>query len=592
MGARAGTFLNRVAVFATACTTLLASHASAQPVQNPELPSEAEAARMELRAMLDAWADAAGVEIADEAFDRWYTTLEPELERQLQDPDSIEPDCGIDRPVFDDQWWPARLAEAGVPRPAKFDERAREPWEWAGEMQRLVWQAQQPAPLATDRWPAVMTLVDTYAHAHAAELARLEERFDLDGDVKWAVQWLLQRGKLAGDDLAAIDAYPQRDEVLTAIAEALLRLDERLNLPANELLTPIESPVHLVPISGVTISAGLVPNLSPSRQLGGYLEGRMRTALDEGRYADASKDATLAIELAHAYARVPSMLASMVAWGEAQDVMLALTEGLGGRQVDAATLRALDAVLDCFQPLAPSYAMRGEAIVCYGSLDEFYRHVHATVPRSDSLRQSFVELTSMVGLGSSRGVQMAIMTEVYEAHALRLDKIASTVGIDEEHGRALLVLDWVYSEEGMDECECRAPVLWLTLPAVGAYRDKHEGMVLLRHAVATMFAIELYRAENGELPQALGDLPDHARRFVGDLYVDVRDDPPLGYVVTDAQATGFGVGYVLYGFGRDGEDNGGVKHTNMNYGARAHPRRLKGTDFVFNPPGRSPDPGP
>lgn len=109
---------------------------------------------------------------------------------------------------------------------------------------------------------------------------------------------------------------------------------------------------------------------------------------------------------------------------------------------------------------------------------------------------------------------------------------------------------------------------------------------------ATMLAIELYRAEYGMLPQSLGDLPERSRRFAGDLYADIRDEPPLGYVVTDDQTIGFGVGYVRYGFGRDGEDNGGVKHTNMNYGARAHPRRLEGTDFVFNPPSRSPDPGP
>lgn len=544
--------------------------------------------------MLDAWADAAGVEIADEAFDRWYATLDPEIERQLQDPESIEPDCGIDRPVFEDQWWPARLAEAGVPRPANFDERAREPWEWAGEMQRLVWQAQQPAPLATDRWPAVVTLVDTYAHAHAAELARLEERFQLDRGTSFLVEWLLERGELREDDRAAFETHPQRDEMLAAIDEALMRIDARILESSNEVLEPVENPAYLVPIASATIFVQPMPRISSANQLGRYLTGRSRKAMAADRHIDAARDATLALALANGYARVPGMQVAMISWSAARRIMLAIVEGLGEQSIEVDTLRAFDAALDRFMPLPPSYAMRAEAFMCYGTLDEFYRHVRGTIPRLDALRQSFAELTRMVGFGASRGVQMGIMAEFFEALATDLDALAVGGVPDEEHERATRVLDWVSTEEleSDESAEAvwdRLQIMGILLPATGSVRQSHLDMVLLRHAVATMFAIELYRAENGELPQALDDLPDHARRFVGDLYVDVRDDPPLGYVVTDARATGFGVGYVLYGFGRDGEDNGGVKHTNMNYGARAHPRRLKGTDFVFNPPGRSPD---
>ena len=566
-----------------------------------DAPADAEDAPSQIRTpdearewlrdeMVRVLGDMAGGSFDDAAFNRWFDALDEPWMQAMAD-GTLAEDGDVDHPIFDNTWWPAGLTERGVPMPAKpkdLDERVREPWEWAGEQQRLVWEAQRPGPGAANRWPDIFALVSRYDATFEAEVQRVQESFALRGDAYSAARGVIERlPDMLEEDRLALEAHPERERLMEAIDTSLASIDARIAEVSEPLTSADPAAVYLVPIPPSIAFTVPVEKLGPARSLGRYLAGRVAVALEEERFEDAAADLALAIEVANAYARVPSMIAALVSWDIARRSLRSVIDNASGKVVPAEDLRRMDAALDRFAPLPPSYAIRGGANECYAAVDDFYRQVRATVPRSEGLRNSMMDLSRAAGILTSRGNQMALVREAFEAMAVRADKQYETTEIDAAYGRALHMLAWLDSPEGQREMGgTRLPVLGILLPAVGRYMQSHEALTQHRHGAALLLAIEIHRAEQSVLPASLTDLPEHAFRFGTAMPARLHDDSPIRYHVLDEAGKGFGEGYVLYAVGADGVDNGGLSHPDYPEPVLTGSGRADGYDYVFNPPGR------
>ncbi|MFI4882750.1 MAG: hypothetical protein ACIAQU_09215 [Phycisphaerales bacterium JB064] len=566
-----------------------------------DAPADAEDAPSQIRTpdearewlrdeMVRVLGDMAGGSFDDVAFNRWFDALDEPWMQAMAD-GTLAEDGDVDHPIFDNTWWPAGLTERGVPMPATpegLDERVREPWEWAGEQQRLVWEAQQPGPNAVNRWPEVFTLVSRYDATFEAEVQRVQERFALQGDASSAVRGLIERlPDMLEEDRLALEAHPEHERLMEAIDASLASIDVRIAKASKALRSADPAAVYLVPIPPSIAFTVPVEKLGPARSLGRYLAGRAAVALEEERFQDAAADLALSLEVANAYARVPGMISALVSWDIARRSLRSIIDNASGKAVPAEDLRRLDAALDRFVPLPPSYAIRGGANECYAAVDDFYRQVRATVPRNEGLRNSMMDLSRSAGVLTSRGNQMALVQEAFESIAVMADGRYETTEIDAVYGRALHVLAWLDTKEGQrDMGGTRLPVLGVLLPAVGRYMQSHVALTQHRHGAALLMAIEIHRAEHGELPASLTDLPEHAFRFEADLPARLREQPPIRYHVLDERASGFGMGYVLYAVGADGVDNGGLSHPDYPESVLTGSGRRDGYDYVFNTPGR------
>lgn len=560
------------------------------PVDRADVSTPEEARAWLRMQMLDVLGSTAGGGLDEAAFDRWFDALDANWMRALAD-GTLTEDADVDHPIFDNTWWPAGLTERGVPMPAEpkdLDERVREPWEWAGEQQRLVWEAQRPVPGAANRWPDIFALVSRYDATFEAEVQRVQETFALQGDAYSAARGLIERWPdMLEEDRLALESHPGLERLMEAIDASLASIDARIAEASEPLTSADPAAVYLVPIPPPIAFTVPVEKLGPARSLGRYLAGRVAVALEEERFEDAAADLALALEVANAYARVPGKLPALVSWDIARRSVRGFIENASGWSIPLEDLRRLDAALDRFVPLPPAYGIRGGANECYAATDDFYRQVRATVPRNEGLRNSMMDLSRAVGILTSRGNQMALVREAFEAMAVRADKQYETTEIDAAYARALHVLAWLDSPEGQREMGgTRLPVLGILLPAVGRYMQSHEALTQHRHGAALLLAIEIHRAEQSVLPASLTDLPEHAFRFGTAMPARLRDDSPIRYHVLDEAGKGFGEGYVLYAVGVDGVDNGGLSHPDYPESVLTGSGRADGYDYVFNPPGR------
>lgn len=105
--------------------------------------------------------------------------------------------------------------------------------------------------------------------------------------------------------------------------------------------------------------------------------------------------------------------------------------------------------------------------------------------------------------------------------------------------------------------------------------DRLSGVLLKTRtresATRAMLAIEMYRAERGDLPDSLGNLvPKYLREIPLDAYAEPE---PLRY----SRKAG---GYLLYSVGADRKDDGGTPPSDPNEAYL--PRTVRGVDAVFS----------
>jgi hypothetical protein len=126
----------------------------------------------------------------------------------------------------------------------------------------------------------------------------------------------------------------------------------------------------------------------------------------------------------------------------------------------------------------------------------------------------------------------------------------------------------------------------LLMPAYGHTLKSFDQHELERRGLRVSIALERYRLKHGEYPAALADLvPAH----LSTIPIDPWSGKPLGYKRIDSVTDKLGRGYLLYSFGADGKDDGGVESASRwdaltNAAAKPAIKGATGTDFIVNVP--------
>ncbi|MFN7022326.1 MAG: hypothetical protein ACK4WH_13495 [Phycisphaerales bacterium] len=122
------------------------------------------------------------------------------------------------------------------------------------------------------------------------------------------------------------------------------------------------------------------------------------------------------------------------------------------------------------------------------------------------------------------------------------------------------------------------------LPAAGKALQSHDQVELSRRGLRVQIALERYWRRHGRYPERLEEL-------IGPGFEGVPLDPwsgkPLGYKRIDSGTDPLGRGYLLYSFGADGKDDGGMQAQSRweaLYKRDAVPEKpgATGTDFILN----------
>lgn len=133
-----------------------------------------------------------------------------------------------------------------------------------------------------------------------------------------------------------------------------------------------------------------------------------------------------------------------------------------------------------------------------------------------------------------------------------------------------------------DDLPKRQVTLRERLPSLTlALRSEAEASIE-REATRLMLALERHHVRHGAYPVALAAL---APEFMADVPLDAVSGKPWGYRLLDADPAGRG--YMLYSFGADGVDNGGVPALIDQRFALAS-GKAPNTDYVLNPPPAAP----
>jgi hypothetical protein len=136
-------------------------------------------------------------------------------------------------------------------------------------------------------------------------------------------------------------------------------------------------------------------------------------------------------------------------------------------------------------------------------------------------------------------------------------------------------------ETAVIELPRRYAVLRQLMPAMGRYASANAQDRLSCDGIRLQLALELHRAAHGRYPESLEAL---APEFLAEVPPDAFNGQRFGYRLLSPEEDRRG--YLLYSFGADREDNGGVTSPRNSFAAFQLPFGA-GLDFVFNVPPRT-----
>ncbi|MCC6908452.1 MAG: hypothetical protein IT430_10960 [Phycisphaerales bacterium] len=327
--------------------------------------------------------------------------------------------------------------------------------------------------------------------------------------------------------------------------------------------------------------AVLLPELSLARSAARARVAAMRVAAERGDMDELVRAWSHTLALTRAMSYDPTIISDLVgvailALGT-QELNRILTE----HEIDEATCQRLLAVIDERPVLAPvSAVLERERLAQY----DIIQHTFSDDGRGDGilLMSKLQELANYTGGGSGGGLRHPIVNVAgivlpRRAETKRtLDEFFDLAVEQAKKTRPQREADGVDLDEYVAQLPRFQIFLRLMLPAIGRLVSSHESGVVNVEATRVMLALEMWHARHGDWPESLDQLaPD----FLDSIPPDVISGQPLGYMRREPAAEDPRP-YLLYSFGADGVDNGGVEHVSDR--SRAVYDATLQADYVFN----------
>ena len=511
----------------------------------------------------------------DQEFERWEATLDPDLVARIN-AGTLPEDADPHTPIFDSTWWPAALAELGYPRPNDLDERTREPWEYANEIQRLIWEQQRPPAGAEDRWLHVSQLVNTArsSFTHNTQWLYGPEGDALEGHWQDADERV---NRFTTDEQArrAREEHPAGIDRIQGVFDAV----ERDTAWFLSRLVDHEGPAHFaIPVGPVVTNTSGFSHVAHNSvsDLCRYTIGFARDLVLAGDIDEGAEQFHAVSVITTAHMHVPNVLVYAVATRSQLNNASRAPEPHIGRTLTPKQLDAFETAFRAYDPPPFVYAIRGERLTALAQTDEHYEQDRAKIPATVPLRAAARALSADLALSSSRAVQHRLVGILFDAEITLYDP-AST---EAQRARAEAVLDW-YADYEEPEWGDRLPMPASLMPLLSRPYDESRVARARTNALLTMIAIERHRLEHGAIPATLAELT--AAGIVSDPFHP--EGAPFGYIVDAPVAgtdDGFGTGYRLYTVGADAQDNRAREKTDDRRDALRPVEGHEGFDYVFN----------
>lgn len=331
----------------------------------------------------------------------------------------------------------------------------------------------------------------------------------------------------------------------------------------------------------------LLPELGRARNLARASAARMFLAAQDGDHATVATafEGMMALGrvLSHQFTLIDHLVGIAIQSLAMREARQLLIEHRFDEHALAAMLAALER-----QPLAPfDVAMEGERI---GMLD-IVQWTHT----DDGRGSGRLIVSEVIAIGATPGAVPFGSTPLVNLGGLFFASKAATTRkleeiIDAQVRRAHAppsrrALVSPNPDLIMESLTRRYLLLRLVLPAWNSAIESRDHADTELAGTRVMLAIELFRARHGRLPEALTEL---VPEILPKMPLDPTTGAPFAYRVFQDGEDEHGRGYLLYSWGGDGVDNGGLRHPKENVFARGS--GAPGYDFIINDPRPEPKP--
>jgi hypothetical protein len=419
--------------------------------------------------------------------------------------------------------------------------------DYAAEINALVEAEQKAVADQPDAWQDLMKVVDRSKQLHeAAKAARSGEYVDVLPDPT----------VLRSTTGFAADSPELKPENLIAARKLLDDLRDQKVFADLDALAPRMHAVRKLNANGGMLIEILLPDLASSRQLARANAARYHLAVTAGDDAEAVRAFESGLALGRIFMQQGILIDRLVGQAIMTLQTTAMLETVDQIK-DVETLKHLMAALER-QTKVPSMTL---------SIETERRSV------LDTIQWTFTDLGNGNGYLSPRrmatvqalsGSQMpggqvflGVLTADRKDTTNALDRYFDEMVKYAALPRVKRVKHVFQPDVEAENLTHRYLMLKILLPAMGSAINGDDRLKMDLAGVRTTLGVEIWRRGHGGEPPA--KLDDLVPQILGELPVDVFTGKPLGYKVLAPGSDAAGRRYLVYSFGSDGVDDGGVE---------------------------------
>lgn len=488
-----------------------------------------------------------------------------------------------------------------------------------GSPTRKVERPSEPAPVQSEERPGAPATMPDYSDCPSLVIDLIAQDQVLLADLpnRWRTYWDLV-ARYAGMSQFAVWGVPalralQRDDrsdnaeqVLREITKSSQEPDPALVGPARGFLRDLANTGFFNELDLLTAPARFVPDrssepllhseqpqLGHSRELGRLLAIQMRLAAADRDQWPFWRAGRQGLALARGAAYAGGVSAHLAAVAVQADVLREVRWALQKGRLEPGACRELIAAMNDLEMPNATLAIRCERLHALEVIAGMYDKVEGRfgapeAPNAppEAPKESDPKTAAGNGVGDAQPVDMqafvpkstraeavALMDRFFEAW---LESLSPSPEVRRTAEALLADIRRRVTEPGDPVAESPVSFSVFNVPAVDGVIT-HAAAV--RAGTLVMLAIELYRAERGELPATLDQL-------VPEFLTQVPLDPCMSgtairYRRGEKPAEGDASGYLLYSVGADGMDDGG-KICPLGNRESLSAERGAGFDFILN----------